>query len=361
MTKTCHENYAKISTKLAEMSTGEVAELLEKSEQVHQGIGGTAVKLEIEGVPIFAKRISLTDLELDNPHSTKNLFNLPTFYQYGVGSAGFGAWRELAAHQMTTDWFLNDECPNFPLLYGHCVVPKEKSRELNFEDHEFLDADQKYWGGSPEVRARLEAIENATHSVVVFLESIPQNLGKYLFSEEVVGRRNVEMIECEIRSTTAFLESKGMIHFDGHNGNILTDGEQIYFSDFGLATSLEFELSEEERAFFEKNRGYDLALGLTTISRESKAKTPEVAELAQRYKTVRESMRQFEKELRGDPNKLTEFPAEEMRKLCRKSGLETLSEKQPSGSFTPLSRSKSCDSFFEKLETKNSSQNQRKC
>ncbi len=313
------ENFAKVSTKLAETSTEALAEMLEKAEQVHQGIGGTAVKLEIEGVPIFAKRISLTDLELENPNSTKNLFNLPTFYQYGVGSAGFGAWRELAAHQMTTDWVLNGECPNFPLLYGHCVVPKEKGRELNFEDHEFLDADKKYWGDSPEVRARLEAIENATHSVVVFLESIPQNLGKYLYSEEVSGRRNVEMIEREIRSTAAFLESKGMIHFDGHNGNILTDGEQIYFSDFGLATSREFELSNEEREFLEKNHGYDLALGLDAISRESHAKTPEVLALAKRYKPVRERMHQFQKELRGDPTKLTEFPAEEMRESCQET------------------------------------------
>lgn len=44
----------------------------------------------------------LTDVELrpENVRSTANLFGLPTFYQYGVGSAGFGARRELAVHLM---------------------------------------------------------------------------------------------------------------------------------------------------------------------------------------------------------------------------------------------------------------------
>ncbi len=314
-------NHKKVSEKLAEMSDEEVVKMLQDSPRVHAGIGGTAVKLEIEEVPIFAKCISLTDFEMEHSGSTKNIFDLPTYYQYGIGSAGFGANREVVAHQMTSDWVLSGECPNFPLLYGQRIVAKTKAPELNEEQKDLLDAGQEYWGKSQAVRNRLEAIENSSHSVVVFLESIPQNLSHYLFSEEVAGRhakrRNVEMVEREIRSTTAFMESKGMIHFDGHNKNILTDGEQIYFSDFGLATSLDFELSDEEREFFEKNRGYDLALGLDAISRESRAQTPEVLALAKRHKLISEYMQQFQKTLRKDPTKLTEFPAEEMRELCK--------------------------------------------
>lgn len=275
------ENYAKVSEKLAQMNDDEIAELLKKSEQVHKGIGGTAVALEVEGVPIFAKRISLTDRELTNPYSTKNLFDLPTYYQYGIGSAGFGAWRELAAHQMASDWVRNGECPNFPLLYGHRVVDKPAGRTPNLEDEEFLDSDQKYWGESPQVRARLDEIEKSTHSVVVFLESIPQNLNKYLREENPQNRRDVEMVERDIRRTTAFMESKGMIHFDAHRWNLLTDGKQVYFSDFGLATSREFELSDAEREFFEKNHGYDLALGFNYLAIPSAA--PEVKALAEKH------------------------------------------------------------------------------
>ena len=51
--------------------------------------------IDVDGVKVFVKRISLTDLEraAGNEGSTANLFDLPLHYQYGVGSAGFGAWR----------------------------------------------------------------------------------------------------------------------------------------------------------------------------------------------------------------------------------------------------------------------------
>ena len=53
------------------------------------------------------------------------------------------------------------------------------------------------------------------------------------------------------------MNAHGMIHFDRHPGNILTDGQNIYFTDFGLATSLQFELCEEELLFFKKHTDYD--------------------------------------------------------------------------------------------------------
>lgn len=65
---------------------------------------------------MFVKRIPLTDVEHRRWFSTRNHFRMPTFYNYGVGSAGFGAWRELVAHIKTTNWVLEGACPNFPLL-----------------------------------------------------------------------------------------------------------------------------------------------------------------------------------------------------------------------------------------------------
>src|SRR5262245_16706023 len=98
--------YDAVATSLALLSDRRLAALVDGAPLVGSGIGGSAVSLEIDGTPVFAKRVPLTDLERrpDNVMSTANLFQLPTFYQYGVGSAGFGAWRELAAHQMTTNW-----------------------------------------------------------------------------------------------------------------------------------------------------------------------------------------------------------------------------------------------------------------
>jgi hypothetical protein len=52
-------------------------------------------------VAVFAKRIPLTDLErrAENVMSTANLFSLSLYCHYGVGSAGGGVWREVAAQQ----------------------------------------------------------------------------------------------------------------------------------------------------------------------------------------------------------------------------------------------------------------------
>jgi hypothetical protein len=98
--------------------------LVEAAPLIGSGIGGTSVSLEIEGWPVFAKRVPLTDLERrpDNVMSTANVFQLPTCYQYGVGSAGFGAWRELAAYVMTTNWVLGGRYAGFPLRYAPVAV-----------------------------------------------------------------------------------------------------------------------------------------------------------------------------------------------------------------------------------------------
>jgi hypothetical protein len=66
---------------------------------ISSGIGGTAALLDIEGTPVFVKRVPLTDPERrpENVMSTANPFRLPTCCHYGVGSAGGGGWREVAA------------------------------------------------------------------------------------------------------------------------------------------------------------------------------------------------------------------------------------------------------------------------
>src|SRR5437867_1786265 len=63
---------------------------------------GTTETLDVGGTPVFVKRIPVTDLELEHRYSPRNLYRLPTFYHYGIGSAGFGVFRELLAHVKTT-------------------------------------------------------------------------------------------------------------------------------------------------------------------------------------------------------------------------------------------------------------------
>jgi hypothetical protein len=117
--------YSDVSSALALRSDRQLGELVEQAQVLGSGIGGTSVVLDVDGVAVFAKRVPLTDLERrgDNVMSTANLFGLPAFCQYGVGSPSFGAWRELVANTMATNWVLAGRSASFPLLYHWRVLP----------------------------------------------------------------------------------------------------------------------------------------------------------------------------------------------------------------------------------------------
>lgn len=117
--------YGTVSIQLSLLSDHRLGEVVAAATPLGSGIGGRSAALDINGTRVFVKRIPLTDIELrlENVRSTANIFELPMFYQYGVGSAGFGAWRELAVHTMTTNWVLGDEYAGFPLMYHWRVLP----------------------------------------------------------------------------------------------------------------------------------------------------------------------------------------------------------------------------------------------
>jgi serine/threonine protein kinase len=217
----------------------------------------------MDGTPIFIKKIPLTDLERQPEHilSTANLFDLPLFYQYGVGSGGFGAWRELVAHIMTTNWILSGDCPNFPILYHWRTLPTSKPEPMTAEQEESLERDVQYWENSPAIRNRLEAKHTASAHVVLFLEYIPQTLyqwlGKQLKSGEDAAEAALSFVDEALKSTNDFINARGLVHFDAHFENILADDNLIYFSDFGLALSSQFDLTKAEFDFLNTHRAYD--------------------------------------------------------------------------------------------------------
>ena len=85
---------------------------------------------DADGTPVFVKSIPLTGAELANPGSTRNHYGLPPNFQYGVGSAGFGAYRELAAHMATTQWALDGTNEHFPLLHSRVLPLPEEGRRM---------------------------------------------------------------------------------------------------------------------------------------------------------------------------------------------------------------------------------------
>jgi hypothetical protein len=255
--------HSAVATSLALLSDRALRELVDAAEPIGSGIGGTSALLEVAGRPVFVKRVPLTDLERrpENVHSTANVFDLPLFCHYGVatiGGPGFGAWRELAVHAMTTNWVLAGEYESFPLLHHWRVLPDSASLPEDLADVETAVA---YWGGGSQVRRRIEALRDASASVALFLEYIPQNLHQWLGAQLEAGDeaadRACAMVEKELEAGVAFMNGRGLLHFDAHFENILTDGRRLYFADYGLAISSRFELSPDEAGFVERHRSYD--------------------------------------------------------------------------------------------------------
>lgn len=255
--------YSAASTALALHSDHALRELVDAATPIGAGIGGQSALLEVAGTPVFVKRIPLTDLERQSEHvrSTANVFDMPTFCHYGVGrigSPGFGAWRELAVHIMTTNWVLAAEYEGFPLMYHWRVLPSTTPLP-----HELADIDRAvaYWDREIQVRRRIEALRDSSASIALFLEYIPQNLRGWLTAQIEAGGEDAERgcatVERALAAGTTFMNSRGLLHLDAHFENILTDGRRLYFSDFGLAVFSGFDLSAQEVAFFAQIQSYD--------------------------------------------------------------------------------------------------------
>jgi len=264
--------YGAASTSLALLSDRRLGELVGAATPIGSGIGGQSVLLEIGGTRVFVKQVPLTDLERrpENVHSTANLFGLPVFCQYGIGtigSPGFGAWRELAVHIMTTDWVIAGDYDGFPLMYHWRVLPGP-GQPL---PEELADVDRAvaYWGGGPGVRRRIEGLQQSSASLLLFLEYIPQNLHDWLGAQIGAGGDAAEgacaMVDRELEAGVSFMNARGLLHFDAHFQNILTDGRRLFFADYGLAVSARFELAPDEADFFREHRSYDRCYSVTHL------------------------------------------------------------------------------------------------
>jgi hypothetical protein len=263
--------YNDVSTALALLSDDQLGRLVNDAQAIGAGVGGSCALLDVAGTPVFVKRIPLTDLERRprNVMATANVFELPTFCHYGVvefGSPGFGAWRELAANTMTTNWVLAEQTEAFPLMYHWRVLPGAAPLADELADIERVVA---YWDGSAAVRRRLRALAQASASLALFLEYVPQSLNAWLASQLTAGPDAVAaacaMVHRRLRTDIAFMNANGLLHFDAHFSNILTDGDRLYLADLGLATSPRFDLSTEERDFVASNMSHDACYAMRDL------------------------------------------------------------------------------------------------
>jgi hypothetical protein len=265
------ERFAAVQGSLAALSDRRLTDLLAGGAVLGAGIGGPTRRLHVDGTPVFVKSVPLTDRERrpGNVRSTANLFDLPVWCQYGVGSPSFGVWRELAAHTMATEWVLNGQSASFPLLY-HWRVLDQPGHPALHEELADVDGVVEYWHGSTAVRERVEAMASASATVTLFIEYVLATLREWLGARAATGDDGavdeaVAMVERALRTDVAFMNDAGLFHFDAHFNNILTDGERLYFADFGLATSPKFDLSAAESSFLAANRTHDACHAITGL------------------------------------------------------------------------------------------------
>jgi hypothetical protein len=207
--------------------------------------------VEIGKSKVFVKRVPVTDTEYSNAFSTHNMYDLPTYYNYGVGSVGFGVFRELLTHIKTTNWVLDGAIATFPLMYHYRIMPFSGPRtNVDMERHkEYVE----YWGNNANVGQYMLDRANANYELVLFLEHLPHTLQTWLLDNPNQLHRSLD----DLRATITFLRKRGVIHFDAHFRNVVTDGERAYLTDFGLVLDQSFALSKEELLFLERHTYYD--------------------------------------------------------------------------------------------------------
>jgi ribosomal protein S18 acetylase RimI-like enzyme len=267
--------HRRLEARLSSLSDDDLAAHLRTGEWTST-TGGATGSVDVEGTGTFVKRIPLCDVERrpENVESTRNLFDLPLRFHYGISSRGFGAWREVAAHVAASSWVIAGECPHVPLVHHVRVLPRDGSVGPSVAQPGEVDRLTAFWGGSPAIRARLEAIRAAPADVVLFLErssgTLHDALAPRLAAGGDVAVRALAGVERDLLRATGCLSSKGMVHFDAHFQNVLVgagalSGEGLRISDFGLASSRDFDLAPDEAAFLDRHRDFDRAYVLTRL------------------------------------------------------------------------------------------------
>jgi hypothetical protein len=340
------QTYSVISAQLKMLSDESLLALLEEAKPLHVGIEGKSFELILGEHRIFVKRIPLSAFEMtpENSRSTTNIYKLPLFCHYGIGGPGFGAWRELAATQRASQWVLSNQCENFSLLYDWRLVPVPAAKAMNDEQLETLEKQVQFWENSDSVRDRYIAIHNPAAEIIMCLEFVPQTLLSWVMDRYKLGNKTFDesliFIEESLSQTITFMKQQGLLHFDTHFENIMTDGHRLFFNDFGLALSSDFELDEDEARFFSDHQDYDIcraSIGFThalvTSALEGKAwkenlrmllrthsgeLTPTAYSLLTKYGPLAIEFSEFSQELMNESRR-TPYPAQQLSRFIYRS------------------------------------------
>lgn len=245
------------SAQIDRLDDSQVRALVDTAEKIGIGIGGTTRATHVGEAPVFIKQLPITLAEEADPFATVDHNGLPFVSHYGIGSPSHGVGRELAAHQMTSDWVQSGTVDFFPLLLGWRIIDLKSEIDLSEFDG---DGPQHQWGTSwPQVETKLAEMNTARSSLVLFLEYVPETLGSSIRRSLVEGTGESDFADAvkQIREATAWMERQRFQHFDVHPGNILVHENRLLFTDFGLSLHPEFDLAHDEVSSMPSHAAFD--------------------------------------------------------------------------------------------------------
>lgn len=347
--------YSRLATHLSHLDDSEVTSMIRARPAT--GGWGAHQTVRLAGHNVFVKRVPITAREAQRPFSTRNCYRLPSYYNYGVGSAGFGVFRELVSHIKTTNWVLEGAVETFPLLYHYRIVPVIRPAEPI--EAERLSRYVRYWNGSRRIRAFITDRAAAELEAVLFLEHFPHTMDTW------IGKHldRLDHLVRQLWETVSFLRSRRIVHFDVHFANVMTDGERPYLTDFGLLLDSRFHLSDDEQTFLHRHMDYDygeliwsvgavmyymlaslparrrdalrrggrmdtvttMVENVDNIFADGRLGIDEAyVAAAHRYREVIELMSEFFTAMRSGPRKDVPFPSTRLHRLLRRIGPPTL-------------------------------------
>lgn len=105
----------------------------------------------------------------------------------------------------------------------------------------------------------------------MFLEHVPFTLRNWLSPHLIAagGQKATELVrnvEHELLGAAERMRSEGWVHFDAHLDNVLTTSQHLVMSDFGLASSVSFQLDAAEQQFLKRHADHDVAYCIAELT-----------------------------------------------------------------------------------------------
>lgn len=262
------DKYADCKTKLSLLSDSKIKQIILsmnkncKNKLLTTKTWGLTKVCKLKGFneKIFIKAIPIAHLFWLNSFDTSNLYNVPSYYNYGFGSAGINPWRELIAHIITTNFVLTNECNFFPLLYHYRIIADDNNDNI---ESGLDDRLMKRWENNKNIKKYLSDRIKSKYKIVMFLEYIDNVAYKYLES----NNNFIEEFYKQTLNIIKFCKKHGISHNDAHLGNYLINSKNkiVYLTDFGLTLCDKFDLKSDEIKFMKNNAELDKTYAMDNI------------------------------------------------------------------------------------------------